>query len=150
LELFAKFIIVINNINVSRFDGDVPYCQDSRCRKISGGPIYSEDEVLLLAQEQRIQLWTRGSIVDAQKWSLDMDEIAEMIIHAIQKGVFKCSEWCIQKTDGPWAACDVYTFFWTSPITSLPRQKPIGFYLKFAISKAGQSLLTVSIHPQGA
>ncbi len=141
---------MINNVNISRFEGNVPCCHAPHCRKISGGPIYNEHEVLLLAQEQKIQLWTRGSIADAQKWSLDMDEIAEMIIHTMQNGVYKCSEWCIQKTNGPWAACDVYTFFWSSSDKSVLRQKPIGFYLKFAISKAGQSLLTVSIHPQGA
>ncbi|MEO7559628.1 MAG: hypothetical protein ABIT23_05155 [Nitrosospira sp.] len=103
-----------------------------------------------MSQQQKIQLWTRNSVEDVQKWSLDIDEIAEMIIHAMDSGTFKGSEWCIQKSNGPWAACDVYTFIWASSDISVVRQRRIGYYLKFAISKAGHSLLTISIHPQGA
>jgi hypothetical protein len=142
----AKIIIVINNrANVSRFEGQVPSCETQQCRKIRRGPIYDKDEVILLCEARKIQLWTKGAIVDTQKWELDTDDIAEMIIYAMRRGRFRCSEWCIQKADGPWAACDVYTFTWSK----LNRFGAIGYYLKFAISKTGQMLLTVSIHPEG-
>jgi hypothetical protein len=34
--------------------------------------------------------------------SVKPDNLAEMIIHAMLKGKFKHSEWCIQKDNGPW------------------------------------------------
>lgn len=147
----AKIIIVINNkTNVSRFEGQVPCCETQQCRKIRRGPIYDKGDVLLLCEAHNIQLWTRGSIVDAQKWNLDMDDISEMIIHAMHRGVFRCSEWCVQKANGPWVACDVYTFTWSNLDEFGSKGIPIGYYLKFAISKTGQMLFTVSIHPEGA
>ncbi len=92
----AKIIIVINNnINVSRFNGTVPD-NPTQNRKIRGGPIYAKDEVLLLCRKNKLELWTDESISDSQKWGMDLPGIATLIASAVQRGTFKCSEWCIR------------------------------------------------------
>ena len=80
---------------------------------------------------------------------MDLPGIATLIASAVQRGTFKCSEWCIRAAKGPWAACDVYTitqFEW-NPFAM--KELPTRYYVKFAVSNTGQMLLTVSNHPEG-
>lgn len=141
--------MINNKINVSRFDGIIP-CSSSPDRSIPGGPLYPRDEVLLLSQANKIELWSVGSIRDAEKWELDQDSIAGLITSAMQAGAFKSSEWCLQGSFGPWAACDVYIVTRFEWYQYAYKDIATEYYLKFAISKTGRMLLTVSNHPGGA
>lgn len=150
--MVAKVITVINNrINVSRYNGTPPDqgAPDS-ARRINGGPIYDQQEVSDLALKIAVELWTRESQRDARKWYGDTEDVANLIEIAVKKGRFLGSFWCNQKPNGPWAACDSYQLnqrYWCDKRGKNVEQTD---YLKFAISKTGSLLLSISNHPDGA
>lgn len=148
----AELITVINNpINVSRYDGTPPQPGAvGRTLKIPGGPLYKKEDVISLASSESIFLWTKDAARDAQKWYGNTSEIALLIVEAIKTGKFKGSFWCSQKPKGPWAACDSYLLtqrYWCEETGKNIERKD---YLKFAISKNGKVLLSISNHPDGA
>src|SRR5512139_2302432 len=102
---------MVNKTIVSRFTGDLPLVEGA-CRKIAGGPLYSVDEVLtLLAKsgDQAVHAWTNKCSEDMQKWALDAGDLSELIERAMHSGRFLGAEWCVQRPNGPWAACDAYS-----------------------------------------
>ncbi|MCF7990496.1 MAG: hypothetical protein K9M02_08645 [Thiohalocapsa sp.] len=116
---------------------------------MAGGPLYPVDEVLALlkgAQGQAINLWTRKCILDAQKYGLDLQDLAVLLEEAVQHGRFRGSEWCVQKPRGPWAACDAYQLFRSEWIANARRSMRVEYYLKFSMAQTGQLLLLVSCH----
>jgi len=142
---------MINNEhrNISQFPGPVP--EDAiagRNRLISKTPIYEHAKVLALAEDQDVNLWSSGSRRDATKWSLDIDDLSDLIASAIQGGRFVRAEWCQQCTNGPWAACEAWTVTRSEWIDNAGKWMEITYYLKFAISRTGTILLMVSNHPE--
>jgi hypothetical protein len=140
---------MVNNKNVSRYSQPLPESVEKN-RKIAGGPIYSPDEVLALLDENgsdSVTPWTRDCIEDLQKYSVDLDEAEELIRLCFRSGRFIGSEWCQQKTDGPWAACDAYHVIQRKWVKNAYKELDIENYIKFAIGKTGQIVLLVSCHP---
>lgn len=137
---------------VSRFAGPPP--PDAAAgRKISGGPLYEAGEVLQLLAEAggaAVIQWTQGCSRDAQKLALDSDDLAGLIGEAVQFGRFLGAEWCVQKPDGPWAACDAYSLRRSEWIEVVGKQMVADYYIKFAIGKTGMLLLLASCHLSGS
>jgi hypothetical protein len=116
-------------------------------QKIAGGPLYSSVDVLPLLKTELINAWTNKCIKDLQKWSLDTEDIVELIKLAVTNGRYKNSEWCQQKPNGAWAACDAYTVIEERWNENTKQYQDTEFYLKFAIGKLGNVILTISCHP---
>lgn len=141
-------MVINNRVNVSRFDGLLPQ-SDDESREIDSGPLYMMADVQSLVATQRIDFWSRGAVEDAQKWSLSIEDVAELIKLAMESGHYKGTEWCKSKPAGPWAACDAYTVSRLEWNQAAHKEMRISYYLKFAISKTGSVLLSVSNHPEG-
>jgi len=144
---------MVNTMIVSRYAGDLPL-DDGATRKIAGGPLYPADQVLGLVSgvgaAQAIVAWTKGCASDMQKWSLDAEDVCEMIRIAMKTGRFLGSEWCTQRPDGPWAACDVYSLARSEWIANAHKEMNVDYYIKFAISKTGKAVPLASVHPSGS
>lgn len=139
---------MINRLrNVSAYEGTPP--EEDGDRRITGGPLYCLEAVTALAGKDQVTLWSAGAIRDAEKWSLDVSDVARLIECAVRQGRYRGSEWCIQKPKGPWAACDVYTVTVDEWVEAARRNMPVPYYLKFCIAKTGSVLLLVSNHPEG-
>ena len=133
--------------NVSAYEGSPP--DEGGDRTISGGPLYAPDDLAALAGEDQVTFWSAGAIRDAAKWSLAVPDVAHLVERAVRQGRYRGSEWCIQKPNGPWAACDAYTVTVDEWVEATRRSMPVPYYLKFCIAKTGGVLLLVSNHPEG-
>jgi hypothetical protein len=141
-----RLTIMVSSIILSRYrDGLDPNSVGRQ--KIAGGPLYSSVDVLPLLKTESIIAWTSKCIKDLQKWSLDTDNIVELIKLAVTNGRYKDSEWCQQKPNGAWAACDAYTVIEERWNENTKQYQNTEFYLKFAIGKLGNVILTISCHP---
>lgn len=139
---------MVNSIIVSRYSNDLPLA-GSVSRKILGGPLYTASEVLGLLREggeNGVLAWTRKCQQDMQKFSLDNDDVCELIKTALHSGRYKDSEWCVQHPNGPWAACDAYTLQRREWMERIDGYLDMEYYIKFAIAKTGQMLLVASCH----
>ena len=116
-------------------------------QKISSGPLYPAVDVLSLLNPESIVAWTRVCKDDIQRWSLDAEDIAVLIKLAVTNGRYKDSEWCQQKPNGAWAACDAYVVIEERWNENTRQYHDTEFYLKFAIGKMGNVILTISCHP---
>jgi hypothetical protein len=138
---------VVKRYNLSSVFGDHPKegASDAQ-RKVAGGPKYPLDDIQKLLDANMLNLWTRECQSDVRELDLDLPGVASLIEDAIQRGRFKNSEWCEQKTDGPWALCDVYVLTRKEWNQHAHKELDCSYYLKFAISKTGTLLLVVSCH----
>ena len=122
-----------------------PYGNSSR--DIVPGPLYDPADVLnLLKNAQTINFWTSKCGQDVQKLAFDQEDVCELLRSAIVGGTFKNSEWCVQRPDGPWAACDAYCVNRLESIPTRHTEVSIEYYLKFAISLNGNALLVAYCH----
>lgn len=103
-----------------------------------------------MAKAQSVRPWSSGAIKDAQKWKLDIEDLADLVVAAVTSGRYLKSEWCESSPEGPWAACDVYVIARREWIAAIGKEMTIHWYLKVAISITGAVLLTASNHPDGA
>lgn len=94
---------------VSLYGDKVP--EDDRQRKIKGGPFYDRSHVLRLAEDANVLAWTRKCGRDIRYFGFDLEDVSELVREGLNNGRFLGSEWCEQKKDGPWAACDAYAVF---------------------------------------
>lgn len=139
---------MVRERNVSRYRESEPP-QEGESRRIPRqGPIYSEEEVLeLLAQPgAAVQAWTQDCLKNMQDLGLDSDDLPALVRQAVQTGRYKGSEWCQNRADGPWAACDAYTVVRHEWNDVVARDVETSYYLKFGISATGTVVLMVSCH----
>jgi len=137
---------MVSGIIVSRYVGPLPET-DRSDRKISAGPLYpSEDILKLLETEQAVFPWTKKCIADVQRLALDGDDLNDLLREAVSNGRFTGSEWCQQRADGPWAACDAYFLIRAEWIEVARKEIRMEYYLKLAVGKTGKILLLVSCH----
>ncbi|MDP2286693.1 MAG: hypothetical protein Q8L06_21380 [Pseudohongiella sp.] len=139
---------MVNTTICSQFAG--PPAPAGQTRKIPGGPLYPPREVMRrldTLSEHQVIAWTDKCIRDLQKWCLDSSDVIELLRIAVTHGNFRSSEWCIQMSDGPWAACDSYSLYRKEFIENAYKEMDIEYYLKFAISVTGSAVLIVSCHP---
>lgn len=142
--------MINNRRNVSLYAGELPVMVDGRLdRAITNGPLYGKEDVLALCSSGQLHLWSKGAVTDAQKWALDVMDLCALISLAVRHGDYLRSEWCEQKPNGPWAACDAYLAVRPEWIEAVHKEIEITWYLKFAIAKTGQMLLSASNHPEG-
>lgn len=71
-------------LNVSAYQGEPP--EDDGDRTIAEGPLYAPDDMVALASEEKVALWSQGAIRDAEKWSLDVSDVASLIGRALRQG----------------------------------------------------------------
>lgn len=96
---------------------------------------------------QAVRAWTTKCQRDMQKWSLDTDDLCELLHIALRSGRFRGAEWCVQNQNSPWAACDAYSLVRREWIANARKEMDMGYYIKFAIAKTGKLLLVVSCRP---
>lgn len=140
---------MVNTRIVSRYSGKLPL-GEGVSRKIPGGPLYPPSEVLALLADsgsQAVHAWTDKCNRDIQKWSLDAEDLCELIEIAVRSGRFRGAEWCEQRPNGPWAACDAYSLVRREWMAFAHREMDMEYYIKFAVAKTGTVLLVVSCHP---
>jgi len=137
---------MVNDIVVSRFIG-TPTRENGGI--IQREPLYPADEVLDLLDRRSIgaiTLWTNDCQKDVQNLELDHDGVLKLVRLAVSDGRFLNAQWCQQKPDGPWAACDAYRVTRSEWIDSAFKFLDIQYYVKFALNKSGKLLLLVSCH----
>lgn len=139
-----KITIMVSKRNVSLYEGEVP--ESNQERKIECGPLYDKDHILRLAKDVRVSAWTRKCGGDIRYLGFSLEDVAELIRVGLDKGKFLDSEWCEQKENGPWAACDAYKVFRSEWSDVTHKKMPIEYYIKFAINEKGNLLLIVSCH----
>lgn len=116
-------------------------------RGILDGPLYPE-VIDLLSQKGAacVRPWTRKCIEDIRNLCLDDEEVFNLVLEAIRCGRFTGSEWCEQKPDGPWAACDAYELRHREWSDVANKEIEVTYYIKIAIGLTGAILLLVSCH----
>lgn len=117
--------------------------------KIPGGPLYAKTDVCKLLSKgvAAINLWTYDCNDDVViKLGWDMQDVLRLIDLAMEKGIFKGSEWCHQSGDGPIAPCDAYCVSRKEWIKTAYKEMNITYFVKFAISKTGMLMLVASCH----
>lgn len=139
---------MVNNINVSRYQGQIPSGSKADLA-ISDMPLYPAEEVMVLLEqrgEEAIKAWTNKCIRDVQSLGWDNSDLLELIRQALQGGRYLNSQWCMQKPGGPWAACDSYHLRRSEWIEAAHKNMQCEYYIKYAIGKTGQLLLLASCH----
>jgi len=137
---------MVNTVNLSRYPGNPPKADVSR--KITGGPLYSAEELLLILEKgvNSFTPITNRCLVDLERFELSHDDINLLLRLCVASGRFKGSEWCRGNKAGHWLACDAYSVCRQEWITASSKYMTIEYYLKFAIGKTGQVILMVSCH----
>ncbi len=133
---------------VSRYIEAPPNLQGSH-RTIQGGPLYPARDVLAVVSregEHSVTAWTRKCIGDIQELALSPPDLRELIRIAVTSESFRGSEWCQQKPNGPWAACDAYSLIRREWIARAFKDMDIEYFIKFAIAKSGKIVLMASCH----
>ncbi len=139
---------MVNKTIVSRYQAALPPSAGAN-RTIRAGPLYPAADVMTLLTIEgsgAVRAWTRKASADLQKLSLDADDLVELIKDALTQGRYRRSEWCIQRPNGPWAACDAYSLERREWNQYAHKELPVEYYVKFAIAKTGKVLLLASCH----
>ncbi|MCJ8267846.1 MAG: hypothetical protein MJK04_00410 [Psychrosphaera sp.] len=138
---------MVNSRIISRFKEGFP--KPGQSRVIKGGPLYPAQEVIECLNTDTVIPWA-GCRRDLQKWTLDTEDLVDLVRLAVSGGQFLKSEWCTQKPGGPWAACDAYSIIYQEWNDTVNKHYSIEYYVKFAINKTGRVILTISCHPSGS
>jgi hypothetical protein len=141
--------VINNRIVVSLYRATDPPTNSNDKRKIEGGPLYAIETLANLATDGKVIPWSNGALDDFQKWSLDNQQLGELICEALKRGRYVDSEWCTDKPGGNWAACDAYVVDVKQWVEHAHKDMYFSYYLKIALSKTGQVLLSASNHPEG-
>ncbi len=140
-------IIKANNRNVSAYNGAPP--KGSASRFIGSGPLYDKQQVSELCKKEQINFFTKAAVRDARNLSLEIPELAKLIQRALNEGKYENSQWCQKEDDGPWAACDSYEIEIYRFMLPECEEILVKLYVKFAISKSGATLFSISNHREG-
>ena len=143
-----KITIMVSKKIVSLYGTKLPEVDQER--DIKNGPLYDKDQILQLLEEKNITLWTSKCVIDLQYWEIDLEDVPELIRTGLDKGTFLGSQWCEQKKNGPWAACDAYRISRLEWSEVAHKEISVEYYIKFAINKTGKLLLVVSCHLSGS
>ena len=102
--------------------------------------------LLAKSDARTVRVWTNKCQRDVQTLSLDTVGLCKLMEIAVQSGRFRGAQWCVQRPNGPWAACDAYSLVHREWIDTANRYMDISYYIKFAIAKTGNLLLVASCH----
>lgn len=114
-------------------------------REINSGPLYSAEQVALLANSDAIRPSTKDCLNDIQQLELDNDDLARLVKKSLKTGRYINSVWC-RVSPKAIAACDAYTVCDKAWIEAARKEMDCQYYLKFAINSSGKLLLMVSCH----
>lgn len=116
-------------------------------RKISGGPLYPQPEVLeLLAKAAEVRPVTQTCIDDIRNLKLSSSQLNLLLKTAITAGQYLNAQWCGAGKHGVWAACDAYKLVWKAPNDVDEDEPGTPLYVKFCIAKTGVIMLLISCH----
>lgn len=117
-------------------------------RKISGGPLYPQPEVLELLAKKAVEVRpiTQACIDDVGNLKLSSSQLNFLLKTALTTGQYLNAQWCGAGKPGVWAACDAYKLVWNSsnPVDEDEPGTPL--YVKFCIGKTGLIMLLISCH----
>ncbi len=135
--------IMVNFYNVSEYSESSPLVGGGE--KILGGPLYDLARVKLIAKDgSGLFLWTRDCQHDVRELGWDTDDVSVLIARLTQAHYID-SEWCANGR-GAWAACDAYSVGGLEWVPTARKDLRVSYFVKFAISKLGNLVLTVSCH----
>ena len=135
---------MVNKFIVSEYSSRPP--TESGRVKIAGGPLYDLARVQAIVEdENRLFTWTEKCRKDVFKlFDDDLGEVAGLI-QRLKASDYIDSEWC-ENGKNAMAACDAYSIRRMEVIPVTGKAMPVGYFLKFAIGKAGNLVLLVSCH----
>ena len=135
---------MVNKFIVSEYSSRPP--TESGRVKIVGGPLYDLARVQAIVEdENRLFTWTEKCRKDVFKlFDDDLGEVAGLI-QRLKASHYIDSEWC-ENGKNAVAACDAYSTRRMEVIAATGKAMPVGYFLKFAIGKAGNLVLLVSCH----
>jgi hypothetical protein len=116
------------------------------------GPVYPIADVLALAEETSVVMWTRRCIQTVRdlyegvrdEYDSEMAMLVDLL-KRVPAGRYQDSEWC-DNGRGGLAACDAYEVNRDDMIPAIGKRMQTRYFVKFAIGKTGQLLLVVSCH----
>ena len=135
---------MVNKFIVSEYSSRPP--SESGRVKIAGGPLYDLARVQAIVEDEtRLFTWTEKCRKDVFK--LFDDDLAEVagLIQCLKASDYIDSEWC-ENGKNAMAACDAYSIRRMEVIAATGKAMAVGYFLKFAIGKAGNLVLLVSCH----
>jgi len=113
--------------------------------KIPGGPLYDLERVKgILKDGTGVQLWTRDCVKNVQDLGWDHADVIALV-QKLGAGNYIDSEWC-ENGRGAFAACDAYAIQVWERIEAVNKDMLIEYFVKFAINRLGNMVLTVSCH----
>ena len=99
----------------------------------------------IVEDENRLFTWTEKCRKDVFKlFDDDLGEVAGLI-QRLKGSDYIDSEWC-ENGKNAMAACDAYSIRRMEVMPATGKAMPVGYFLKFAIGKAGNLVLLVSCH----
>ena len=135
---------MVNKFIVSEYSSGLP--SESGRVKIAGGPLYDLARVQAIVEDEtRHFTWTEKCRKDVFKlFDDDLEEVAGLI-RCLKGSDYIDSEWC-ENGKNAMAACDAYSCRRMEVIAATGKTMSVGYFLKFAIGKAGNLMLLVSCH----
>lgn len=134
---------MVTSVNVSEYSLSSPI--QGGGEKISGGPLYDLERVKgILKEGTGLQLWTRDCVKNVQDLGWDSADVIALV-QRLGAGDYIDSEWC-ENGRGAFAACDAYSIQVWERIEVVEKDMQISYFVKFAINKLGNMVLTVSCH----
>jgi hypothetical protein len=134
---------MVNFNNISEYSKSSPLMGGGE--KIVGGPLYDLTRVKLIAKDgSGLVLWTQDCVRDVRELGWDADDVAALM-ERLTVAHYIDSEWCANGR-GAWAACDAYSVGALEWVGTARKELRIEYFVKFAISKLGRLVLTVSCH----
>ena len=135
--MVTKFII-------SEYSSKLP-SQSGRV-KIADGPLYDLARVQAIVEDKN-RLFTVTEKCRKDVFKLFDDDLTAVasLIRCLKGSDYIDSEWC-ENGGNAVSACDAYSIRRTEVMPATGKAMAVGYFLKFAIGKAGNLVLLVSCH----
>ncbi len=113
--------------------------------KIANGPLYELNRVhSIIDSGIGLTLWTKRSVSNVRDLGWDNTDVIKLILMLRGKHYID-SEWC-DNGKGALAACDAYSIKIEEWNAVTQKNRLIEYYVKFAINKLGNMVMTISCH----
>jgi hypothetical protein len=113
--------------------------------KIPNGPLYELNRVhSIIDLGTGLTLWTKGAVSNVRDLGWDNSDVIKLILRLRGKHYID-SEWC-DNGKGALAACDAYSIKIEEWNVVTQKNMLIEYYIKFAINKLGNMIMTISCH----
>lgn len=141
---------MVNRKNIG-YRQDLVLCAEdaSGAERAVPGPLHGKTDVLAVLSQgsSSVVLWTDECGKDVTyKLEWEIVDVHYLLGEAVVRGRFLGSEWCAQRPMGPVAACDAYSIVREEWNQYARRDLRSEYYVKFALSRTGKSILVASCH----